>query len=306
MKLFLRKILVHCVILLIAAVALDHLFTGIFRHGRTVKAQWLNQMHGQHYDLVITGSSRAWWNIDMHLIQERCGIRGINLATNHFRSAEILLGLKIFLANGNTTDQLLLQLDYQKASDADEVFSATVYDHLPWLEEDLVYEHLSSRSDEFRLLRKIPFARYARYNFHWGPEEALITLLDKRRTLFDSTGSFFIDRKFHGYQVLKLDSIRVEWDADLAEVFELCRKNGIAVDVFMAPYYRLKIPPGTADRFHGLMRRYEVNYHDHSQRLDDTLFFEDNWHLGRQGGVVYTNLLIDEVICPADPRAERR
>ncbi len=226
-------------------------------------------------------------------------MRGINLATNHFRSAEILLGLKIFLANGNTADRVLLQLDHQKAKDAGDVFSATIYDHLPWLEEDLVYDHLSERSNEFVLLRKVPFARYARYNFHWGPEEALITLLDRRRTLFDSTGSYFIDRKFYGNPTLELDSVNVEWDGDLAAVFELCRSNRIAIEVFMAPYYRLELPPGTEQRFRDMMTQYEVEFHDHSHRLDDTLYFEDNWHLGRKGGEVYTNILIDEVICPA-------
>ncbi len=298
MKRFIKKILVLCAILLIGAIVMDVVFTKIFKSGRTVKAQWLNNMHGQHYDLVITGSSRAWWNIDMHRINSSCGIRSVNLATNHFRPAEILLALKIFLANGNSVDRMLLELDYMKKSESDQVFSATIYDHLPWLKDELVYDHLRSRSNEFFWLRHIPFARYARYNSLWGPEEAIITLLDKRRTLFDSTGSYFTDDEFSGYAQLQLNDIVIQYDEDLAEVFNLCRKNGIEVEVFMAPYYRLRVRAGAKEEFNELMDRYGVAFHDHSDRLDSTIHFNDNWHLGRHGGEVYTQMLIDELICP--------
>ncbi len=298
MRRFLRKILVLCALLLVAAIALDRISTAIFRKGRTVKAQWMHNMKGQHYDLVITGSSRGWWNIDMNAINERCGIRSINLATNHFRPAEILLGLKIFLANGNTTDRLLLEVGYQKASDADEIFSATIYDHLPWLEEDLVFDHLSERDREFKWLRRIPYARYAKYNALWGPEEAIVTLLDKRRTLFDSTGSFFTDREYHGYPYLEIDAIDMSFDPDLAETIEICRREGIAVEAFMAPYYKLRIAPGTNEEFHDMMDIYGIELHDHSQLLDSSIYFDDNWHLGHRGGEAYTNILMEEIICP--------
>jgi hypothetical protein len=193
---FLRKILILCMALLVAAVVLDLLLTAIFRQGNTVKAQWLDKIEGEHFDLAITGSSRAWWNIDVNEINRRCSIRAISMANNHYTPSEMLLGLKLFLANGNTVDRLLVQADHLNMSAHQDEFSSTIYDHLPWLEDSIVYDHLRDRSKEWPLLRHVPFARYARYNFKWGFEEVLLTITNRRKTLFDSTGSIFMDREF--------------------------------------------------------------------------------------------------------------
>lgn len=112
----LRKILVQVVLLAALALVLDPLFTRIHQGGNGTKAQWLHRMHGEHYDAVIIGSSRALWNIDMNAINTACGIRSISLANNHFRPAEMLLAM-VPLRNGNTTKRLLLQVDSSVLTD---------------------------------------------------------------------------------------------------------------------------------------------------------------------------------------------
>ncbi len=295
---FLRKIFILCVLLVVAAFALDLLLTPLFQQGRTVKAQWLNNIQGEHYDLAITGSSRAWWNIDVNEINDRCSIRAISMANNHFTPSEILLALKVFLSNGNTVDQILVQVDhYNMAIDQDE-FSSTVYDYLPWLKDSVVYEHLRDRSMEWPLLRHVPFARYGRYNFKWGVEEALITVADVRTSLFDSTGSFFIDREFRGYPYYEVGEIEYGLNRDIREILRLCEQHGIRLQFFTAPYYRLRLPPGAGTRFHGLMQEQGLDHFDHSHRLDSTIYFDNSWHLSLHGGRAYTDILINEMICP--------
>jgi hypothetical protein len=300
MKRFLKKILVLGILLLVAAFTVDAALTAIFRKGRTVKAQWLHNMQGQHHELLVLGSSRAWWNIDVNEINRQCGISGISMANNHFTPSEMLLALKVFLRNGNTTDRVLMQVDYHNMRVEQDEFSSTVYDHLPWLKEDLVYEHLLDRSDEWKFLRLVPAARYVKYNFRWGPEEALITLFDKRRTIFDSTGSFFIDRPYKGWPYMELERSSYEMHPDFKAILELCESNSIQVDLFMAPYYRLRTADENRHDFDKLMNEHRLQVHNYFDRFDSTIYFDNNWHLSLQGGQIFTQMLIEDVICPAD------
>ena len=41
-----------------------------------------------------------------------------------------------------------------------------------------------------------------------------------------------------------------------------------------------------------------IELHDHSPLLDSSIYFDDNWHLGRRGGEAYTGILIEKIICP--------
>ncbi len=298
MRRFLKKILVLCLLMLAAAIVLDAAFTSIFREGRTVKAQWLRSIQGQHFDVVVTGSSRAWWNIDVNAIARACDLRAISLANNHFTPSEVLLSLKLFLANGNTVDRILYEVNYQSLSVEQDEFSSTVYDHLPWLEDTIVYGHLAYRSNEWIWLRHVPFARYARYNFRWGAEEALVTLLDERNTLFDSTGSFFIDRDYRGYPYYEVRPTTFRLNDDIRRTIRLCEERGIQLVLFMAPYYRLRMFEGGEEQLRNMLNEEGLVMHDFSMRLDSTIHFDNNYHLSLRGGRLFTDMLINELVCP--------
>jgi hypothetical protein len=298
---FLKKIILFSALLLVAALIVDPMLTAIHRKGRTVKAQWLNNMHGRHYDLAILGSSRAWWNIDMHLINEQCGVRSINMANNHFTFSEQLLALKMFLARDNSIGHLLIQVDPHNMRAEQDQFSSTVYDYLPWLKEPMVYEHLRPRSNEWQLLRHVPAARYVKYNFRWGPEEVLVTLLDRRNTIFDTTGSFFMDRAYRGWPYIEITDGTYVMNEDLRQILALCSTEGIRYDLFTAPYYRLRMPAELRAEYEGMLQRNDLLVHDWSNLLDSTAYFDNNWHLSLEGGRIFTRHMIEDLLCPGRP-----
>jgi hypothetical protein len=297
MRRFVRRIFILCVLLLVTAVGLDILFTGIFRRGLTYKSQWVAQMEGEHYDAVFAGSSRAYWNIDHGEIGRQCGMQVISLASSGYAPAEMLLSLRTFLAGGNSTDKLYLQVDYRTLGD-DRAFTTNTYHYMPFLRDEVVYDHLKDRSTEFRLLHKIPFARYGRYNFVWGPEEVLMTVTGLRNTIFDSTGSFFTDMRFRGGAEWPYELTVDRPPDDVLAIVDLCRRNNIRIELYMTPYYRLRLPEGTRERLHRMYADLDLVMHDYSQTLDSTIYFDDNAHLNREGGRIFTRMLVGEVVCP--------
>ncbi|MCB9165740.1 MAG: hypothetical protein H6592_15095 [Flavobacteriales bacterium] len=300
MKKLILKLLLVVGLLALLAVILDPLFTWIHRHGNGTKAQWLHRMHDERYDAVVIGSSRALWNIDMNAVNAACGMRTISLANNHFRPAEILLTMRVFLRNGNTTKRLLLQVDSSMLTDEQEGFSSTLYDFVPFLEDDLIYDFLLARDPEWYWLRHIPFWRYTKYNFKWGLEPTLRSLLGRRPVPFDSTGSYFSpnDRFYGTYDYTFVPVTEPNVGEDLRALFALCRANGIEPVVFTSPNFLVASPEHIRNATARLMAGEGLDLYDFTDSLNAEVNFNDNRHLNRTGGRRFTQLLIEQVICP--------
>jgi hypothetical protein len=296
----LRQVLLFVALMAALAVALDAAFTRIHAHGRGTKAQWLMQLHGQRYDLVLIGSSRGWWNIDLARIDSACGTRSISLANNHFTPAEMVLALKAFLRNGNRTQRLLIQVDHSTLTDEQDGFSSTVYEFVPFLADTLVYDHLRSRSSEWFWLRHVPFWRYAKYDFKWGLEQAALTALGHRKDPFDAQGAYFSPSdRFYGKAGLAYAPSGHRIGPDLRALLELCRSNGIEPIAYTAPYYALAIPDSVRHAPARALAAAGLVLHDFSDSLSTRdRWFNDNKHLNRAGGERFTRMLVEEVLCP--------
>ncbi len=298
----LRKVSVFILLLIALACVLDPLFTYIHKHSGGTKAQWLNAMHNEHYDAVVIGSSRALWNLDMNAVDEGCGMRTISLANNHFRPAEMLLAMKIFLRNKNSTKKLLLQVDSSVLTDEQEGFSSTLYDFVPFLDDTLIYDFLRERDPEWFWLRHVPFWRYTKYNFKWGLEQTLRSAIGKRPVPFDSTGSYFSPTNaFYGSQLYEFEpTTPASLGADLTELLQLCKSNGIEPVMFTSPNYRVRSPDEVRFAPNRIMATAGLQLFDFTDSLDAQIYFNDNRHLNRTGGERFTKLLMQFAICPGE------
>ncbi|MBX2973490.1 MAG: hypothetical protein KF797_10330 [Flavobacteriales bacterium] len=295
---FLRNIAISLGLLLVLASVLDAVMTRVFRNGHTTKAQWIHNMHGQHYDLAIIGSSRAWWNIDMSTMDTACGLRTVNLANNHYSGREVYLNLAMFLANGNTADRILLQIDHYILTAETDGFTSTIYEFLPYLHDSVVEARLAGRSMEWDAMRYIPLWRYVKCNFMWGPEQFITTVTRHRPTLFDSTGTYFSHSNFHGSDQLYMKATNHRLDEDLANVIAMCRERGIRLECFTTPYLNLRGAPEVIAAPARIVAGTGLTLHDFSDRIPGKENYNDTQHLSIAGGKVFTRMLIDEVICP--------
>lgn len=292
MKRFLFRLSIPLGLLLLLAFLLDPLFTSVFREGQGTKAQWLMGMRDQRFDVAVIGSSRAWWNISMDQLDSACGTRSISLANNHFTPAEMLLAMKAFLRNGNRARVLLLQVDHSSLTDEQEGFSSTVYDFVPFLEDTLVYAHLAPRGDEWFWLRHVPFWRYAKYDFKWGVEQAVLTAWGRRTVPFDATGSYFSPNdRFYGKAGVPYAPSGHRMGEDLRALFALCEQHGITVIPFTAPYYELEMPAGAVGAPARVLAEEGLRLIDYSDSLPEKRWFNDNKHLNRKGGRRFTEML---------------
>lgn len=298
MQRFLRNIAIALGLLLVVASVLDMVMTHVFRNGRTTKAQWIHNMRDQHYDLAIIGSSRAWWNIDMNAIDTACGLRTVNLANNHYSGREVYLSLAMFLANGNTADRILLQIDHYTLTAETDGFTSTIYEFLPYLHDSVVEARLGGRSLEWEAMRYIPLWRYVKCNFMWGPEQFIATATDHRAPLFDSTGTYFSHPNFHGLDYLTMTRTDHRLDDDLAQLISMCRARGIDLQCFTTPYLNLRGAPEVLSAPARIVAGTGLVLHDFSDRIPGKENYNDTQHLNIAGGRLFTHMLVEEVICP--------
>lgn len=298
---FLRQLGLVLALLIGVALLLDPLFTHLFKNGKGMKSQWIEQMHNEHFDVAIIGSSRALWNINTISIDTICGIRAINLANNHLTPSEILLTVEVFLRNGNTADRLLLQVDHATLSTDAHHFSTKAYEYVPFLDDTLVYEHLRAQSAEWVSLRYVPFWRYVKYNFKWGLEQAIYTALDRSPEPFDSTGGYFSpNEQFYEKGNVPYRPAPADLNSSLERVIALCSANGTELIPFTAPYFGWTIPDSAKHYPAQLLTQHGLRLVDFSDSLREQRFFNDHQHINRAGGLVFTRMLMQQVICPED------
>ena len=293
---FLYKIALFLIALFAVAFVADRMLTQFFKKGNLVKAQWQDHMRDQQYDLAILGSSRAWWNIDLNVIDKQCDIRALSLANNHFAPAEVLLSLKIFLHNGNTVKRILMQVDFDNLSTEVETFSSTAYDFVPYLHDPIVYDHFAPRSSEWRAMHDIPFWRYTKVNFKWGIEQVL--LQPWRRPLFDSTGTYFSNPRFYGDKAIRISEGEYAVGPDIKAIMDLCQQHHIQLEFFMSPYLNLTAPPEIRSAPALALRSAGYTLHDFADHLTEQHYFNDIRHINIEGGRVFTEILANELICP--------
>ena len=292
MKRFFYKVFILFLGVVSIAFILDWGFTQTFKDGKTNKVQWLKNMNNKHYDYVVLGTSRAWWNLDIQRINEASNLNGISIANNHFSCTEMLLRMKRFLNNKNTTDKVYLQIDYFFFKTEKKLFSPTVYNFIPYLNDSATYHFLSEKSDEWIWYKYAPFIRYTEFNFQWGLEEVLLTKMGLRNTIFDEYGAFFSNNRWYGDSVKTNNDYAKENNHALIELLQFCDKNKIDVELYTAPFYNLRISTDKKLDFYHRINSLEKKYTDFSDLFQQQQFFNDNEHLSIKGGKAFTDTLI--------------
>lgn len=296
MKKFLTHLLLIGLIACAPLILLDGYFTRVFKTGKTNKTQWLSRVSNTAYDVGVLGSSRAWWNIDMNVIQDSLAIRAINLSDNHYTFHEMLLRMKQFYANGNSVDRLFIEVDYWILLQSPQPASITAYNNIPFLDDSLTYQHLRARSNEWVKLKYIPFWRYAEFNRQWGLEELLITAFGVRNSIFDQTGTFFSNNRFYGTNSFVPPlSESEEISPDFVTLIDFCRTHEIDIQIFTAPIYRANMVGQDQQKMERYLSGNKLAYLNYADVFQDSTYFNDNLHFSIKGGAAFTELLIQEM-----------
>ncbi|MHA4895124.1 hypothetical protein ACXZ1K_10245 [Pedobacter sp. PWIIR3] len=297
MKKFFKHLTVLFLICLLVFWLLDLGFTYVFQRGYYTKIQWLYGMKDKEYDFVVHGSSRAFTTLDIPMIEQATGKKGINISVDGSSIPDQFLMLKLFLANHNKVKKVYLQVD-PFSSDTEDIFDFAIPKFLPYIKEDIVFDHFKQFGYEWYAYRYIPFYRYAKYNTLWGIHEVLI---DKFRILpqdFDAAGDFFYpDVKYKGPDSLRHMTFNIKGKYKfLNQIIDLCKQQQVELILFTAPVADIIIDADykkNAIDFAALMKTKGVTYYNYGDLYgNDPRFFYNQIHITKDGAEDFTKKII--------------
>ena len=256
---------------------------------------WLIAKTDQTFDVTLVGSSRVMNMIDPDVIDNRSGLKCLNLGVGGAGAADSYLLLHSFLQK-NRTETVLLQVDYLIFHD---YFSYPFSDYV-WLcydEDPVVREALLQQRGILRYYawKVIPFLRFiefsSQYRFFIGQD------LPNADSTPANGGKYTVDVQKNApdktYVEFKVDKKASE---NLLKMVKLCKEKNIRIVFFQSPLPQ-EIENLTdrtlSDKYiAAFASRCGVEYWDFSrQYYDRPELFVDRHHLNSKGTELFSELL---------------
>ena len=285
-----------CLWLVLSSV--EYLFDTAFSRGTFYKQQWVNSFQNESFDLVILGSSRSLTTIDTGAIQEKSGLRVVNLSLDGSSPFDQLCLLKLFLENGNTFKQILLQVDHWVPDSEGPSVHTRRFFH-PFRDRVSLQPVLSrTNSDESwaqAAIGDLPMIGYAKWNAYWSVDKLFNSVFNFQAPPFDHFGSYLVDRSLDP-QKSRTTSVPKNTKLNLNvidEILSVCQKERIVVHMFTAPWLN-RTSKGSWNEMRDQFKSRCSRYHDFGdlyQNQDD--LFYDGGHLNQRGAVLFTDELIN-------------
>ncbi|MES2826842.1 MAG: hypothetical protein V4687_01750 [Bacteroidota bacterium] len=297
MKKFFQHLTVLALICLLVFWLLDMGFTYVFQKGYYTKIQWLYGVKEKEYDFAIHGNSRAFTTVDIPMIEAKTGKKGINISVDGSSIPDQFLMLKLFLNNNNKVKKVYLQVD-PFSSDTETLFDFAIPKFLPYIKEDIVFDHFKQFGNEWYAYRYIPFYRYAKYNTLWGPHEVLIDKFKILHTDFDKYGDFFYpDVSYKGPDSLRHMTFDLKGKYKfLNQIIDLCKEKNVQLVLFTAPVVDIILDDAYKANtlaFAELMKRKGVQYFNYGDLYgNDPKYFYNQIHITKQGAEDFTSKMI--------------
>ena len=318
MKKFFIRIGVLLGILWVIFYFLDDAFEKKALEDKCRRSVWSFSFQDQHFDFVVSGSSRAYNMIDIPTMMDSSGQKGLNLAYSGTGFEEQYLILRKFVENGNSIDQLFLQTDIKSFNSAG-MFNYAFHDfnYLPYLDRDTFVANVvqdNTHPIKFLLWKYVPFVKYMEFNLEY-PLSFLFKGFDDCRAKFDAYGSELrkgvspaFMRASEDYDPDKLRLSKEAMEGLISDktygyfkrIIKLCEEYDIELILYTPPiFYTIVGDDKNRNDYKDIMQemadRHELPYYNY---LSDSLCFDkanfyDAAHTNRKGSIAFSAKLSD-------------
>lgn len=249
-----------------------------------------NGLQGSSYDYVVLGSSIGLTTLNTQVIDSLAGLQGVNLSMDDTGIGSQYVMLQHFLAEGNTTNYVVLSNSLVGLKTIDPEMSVNDYRFLPFMRRDYVRSYLEEQ--ETREGQLLSISQYfslvgvAYYNSEVFYPSLISIFEPQRRNRFDAYGNYSYPK--NEYQESKLLSFKnvhlIVQNPYFKRLKELCASQGIELVVYLAPMAGTRV---VTDAESFLI----VN---HSALFTDSAYFYDPVHVNALGRERASEAFADE------------
>ncbi len=250
-------------------------------------------------DILISGSSRAMFHYDPRIIEVETKLKSFNIGRNGTKLHEQLELLQLYLRRNKPPAYLIQNLDMSSFEKNDDVTDPKQY--IPWLNHEEIYGPLYQRKPYYFLYRWCPLLAMVRTG---GTQAAVLGLLKPSTSQTDEFKGyapqyFMWNKDFERFKAQNPAGVR--WTPDpqkiqtLADLLEICRKNGIKVILVHSPEYLetqgfFQNRNETLQAFRKTASRFQVPFWDYSDNpmCGNRAYFYNSQHLNHAGASVFS------------------
>ena len=262
------------------------------------------------YDMLFLGASRTHRSIYPKIFDSLCRVNSYNGGVEGGGMNDFMLTLEGYLANHPAPKVLVLTIDLSSFFESNNIHYYPQY--YPYLNNKAIHTTLSKYGYHVNLMKALPFLSITDFD-DYSKENAIQMLRGKDTSDALPKGYF----EYKGFvsntdnRITKSEPIRYKIDmkikdesiASLNEIISECRQHNIRLIFTYAPEYNFNLQKGrtNTDSVFSLITQTANKNHIPYLRDDslgicqDPRLFANNGHLNRQGAIVYSTILAEEI-----------
>ena len=297
MRHFIYKILIFGIISLLLCSVIDYAYSRVLIRSNDARYEsWYDLMHGRiDADIVISGNSRAWVQIDPMILDSILNVSSYNLGMNGSAVDRQVRKYKVFKKYNKTPKLIIQNIDFQSLSDCNRGY-----------EREQFYPYFWSPSVREEFYETEPFSLAERYIplFRYGGNFGFYFPSSQPRHLIK--GYMGGDLKWDGRKLDEIDSISFSYDKSIAKLFNEflfeMRNNGVKVVFVYTPIYvgatnKMTNLDEMYDFYRKIAEKYNIPILDYTYLdiCNDTTYFYNSMHLNRIGAELFTKRLAKDL-----------
>lgn len=284
--LFIGKILL---VLLLAALILDFIYTTVFTQSKTRnKVENVINSEAQNYDVIILGTSRANNHFVSELFEKK-GLKTFNYGMSGAHLFETSLLLKLMVARGWNIKNIIIETDLNLSNEKRD--DGTFGRFMPFMHQSkIITEHFKNEPD-FTELYYVPFYRYIQFDSKVGFRAFYKTLHQEPTNTLDHQGYYplgFNPKANMKNNIASLVPLRNRY---FEEIKQICKSNNINLIAVTTP---MCSNVKGMDYFQKVNKLYpEIKAYEHVVQGDD--YFSSCGHLNDKGARLFTTKIIEDL-----------
>lgn len=289
---FVTRIIGILIIILVVAVALDYVYTSVYKNSRPrTKFQYLRSLKNTKINYIFLGSSRVENGIVPSVIHDKTKKSCVNLGFQASKMGDIYSVLKLLKEYNISSDSIFIQVDY--IFNIGGHSNILPYEMSPFIRDNReTKEYLLNFVGENKSNYYVPFYRYCTQDAKIGIREVIANLINKKTSVANNKGfSPLQEIENHINKVEYLPNSIIKKNIYYDKIIEFGKKNKIKVVFFCMPFLSQTLNLNYISKLQTKI----PELYDFSKSIDDDEMFVDCYHLNKAGALKFTAIFTEKV-----------
>ena len=290
MKRFFKLTLLFIVLLFVASLLLDVIYTLVISHStERNKVENVMNTSNKKFDVIFMGTSRANNHFVTKVFEDK-GYTAFNYGISGSHLFETSLLLKLMIANKYDIKSLVLEADLSICNEKRD--EGTTARFMPYIHQnEIIKKHYENEADFYQIYY-LPFYRYIKFDNKIGFREVYDVASKKPTNALHNKGYYPLLFHKKGNMKNDISSLKAIRNKYYEEIKQICAQNNIKLHVVMTPMCANTKGMNYFDKVQQLY----PEIHNFENVITDDTYFASCGHLNDEGAILYSREILNYLL----------